>query len=410
MKRITVYESIDYIDIGSGKNSLTREQVDVLDKYIKSKNLKSTYIHWGNNKFKFINYVGLITINDFLIEILPKTKNPSKEIDRRSLVNMLITTGFIDVEYSEIHSLDLAKENLLEILGFLFSVKLKKELSRGIHREYVLQNENLSILKGKLLMSNQIKNITKRNLKASCEYEDFTENNLLNSMFKLTTHKLISKIRNFKTLDNLKIISDNFVDVKYTFANQFNFKQVKFNRNNKRFYESFVLMKKLLLSQNSLGENGIEDGFALLFEAQDLFEKYIGVIVKKEFDSTTKLQDTSKKLMIKKSSGNKVIQLKPDIVIEKQKIIVDTKWKILNNQNRNGIQISDLYQMYVYLNRYSDIKKVVLMYPLTHNEYINGQTIESYVLEKDENKSIDVVAIDISERIKTIEGMNLILK
>jgi 5-methylcytosine-specific restriction enzyme subunit McrC len=169
-------------------------------------------------------------------------------------------------------------------------------------------------------------------------------------------------------------------------------------------------MKKLLLSQNSLGENGRENGFALLFEVQDLFEKYIGVIVKKEFDSNTKLQDTSKKLMIKKSSGNKVIQLKPDIVIEEQKIIVDTKWKILNNQNRNGIQISDLYQMYAYLNRYSDIKKVILMYPLTNDEHINGQSIESYVLEKDENKSIEIVAIDISEKIKTIEGINLILK
>lgn len=409
MKKLTVYESLDYISIGEGENHLNRKQVNLLERYIKRENLKTAYIHWENNKFKFINYVGLITLDGFSIEILPKTKSLSTEINRKAMINMLVSSGFIDVKYSELHGLNLEKESLLEVLAYLYSKKLKKEILRGVFKEYVVQQDNLKAPKGKFIIKEQLKNIAKRNLKAASEYEEFTENNNLNGMFKLLTLRLTKIIRNLKTLDNLKIIYTSFIDVDEIEITENALKKIKFDRGNKRFYESFVLMNKLSLNKSSLGKKGREDGFALLFEVQELYERYIGLFIKKEFDSEAELQDTSKRLMVKESNNRNVIQLKPDIVLKEQGIIIDTKWKTLKKQNRYGVQVSDLYQMYAYLNRFENVNRVILMYPLTNEEIFNGETLEKYTLEEDRNQSIEIVAIDISGKEKTKEGLERLL-
>ena len=119
----------------------------------------------------------------------------------------------------------------------------------------------------------------------------------------------------------------NFVDIEGRELNKYNFEKVKFHRNNQRFYESFILMKKLLFGQNSLGEYGKDDGFCLLFEVNDLYEKYVGILCK-SIDNSTSIQDKSEKLIIKASNLIPVVQLKPDIFIPEKRIIIDTKWKI----------------------------------------------------------------------------------
>ena len=61
--------------------------------------------------------------------------------------------------------------------------------------------------------------------------------------------------------------------------------------------------------------------------------------------------------------------MRPDIVVEhlqeKNLIVLDTKWKLLNADSRNnyGISQADMYQMYAYGKKYGT-EKVVLLYPL----------------------------------------------
>ena len=149
----------------------------------------------------------------------------------------------------ENNKIDLKNENLLEILAYLFTVKMKKELSRGMYKEYVNQQDNLTLIKGKLKIKEQLKNKSKKMLKAACEFDEFTEDNLLNGLFKSISLRLIKNIRTLKTLDNLNIILANFVDIEGRELNKYNFEKVKFHRNNQRFYESFILMKKLIIME-----------------------------------------------------------------------------------------------------------------------------------------------------------------
>ncbi|MGL6099000.1 MAG: McrC family protein [Fusobacteriaceae bacterium] len=409
MKRITVYESIDYILLGEGENSLTLKEAHLLNNFIKKEKLKSNYIFWELDKFRFINYVGVITLAGVTIEILPKTKETDKIQSRKTLINMLTKSKAIDINYSELTNIDLKNDNLLEILAYLLSIKLKKELSRGIFREYTSIQDNLVTLKGKINIKNQIQNISRNKLKVACEYDEFTEDNLLNGLFKNISYKLIKTVKNLKTLDNLNFILVNFVDIREKDLNSYNLKKIKFHRNNQRFYESFILLKKILFDQSSMGDYGKDDGFCILFEINILYEKYIGLLCK-SLDSTTLLQDKSKKLIIKQSTGNPAIQLNPDIYIPNKNIIIDTKWKLLKKQeNRFGVQISDLYQMYAYLTRYKEVQRVILMYPLNDKDFTNGEALEKFLLEEDNSNKIELIPIDITSYENSQIGLNKIL-
>ena len=93
--------------------------MEFLQKFIKKEKLKSSYISWEMGKFRFINYVGLITIKGVSIEILPKTRELSNEESRKSLINMLVNSRFIDINYSEITNIDLKNENLNSLIAIL---------------------------------------------------------------------------------------------------------------------------------------------------------------------------------------------------------------------------------------------------------------------------------------------------
>jgi hypothetical protein len=61
--------------------------------------------------------------------------------------------------------------------------------------------------------------------------------------------------------------------------------------------------------------------------------------------------------------------------------------------------------MYAYLTRYADVDRVILMYPLNDEFFENGKIIEKYLLEERRENSIELVAIDITSKKRTIEGL-----
>jgi 5-methylcytosine-specific restriction enzyme subunit McrC len=94
-----------------------------------------------------------------------------------------------------------------------------------------------------------------------------------------------------------------------------------------------------------------------------LFESYVYDYLKRKggFENI-KNQDKKHYLAYENEKGR--FALKPDIVIDEGKIIVDTKWKILSESKSNqGISQSDIYQLYAYGTKYETCEKLYLIYP-----------------------------------------------
>lgn len=408
----TIYGEYNYEKVISKKES------DELYNYVLSEKLNKDNIIWGKDTIRFINYVGYIRLSTVSIEILPKisiNKN-NPDLERKALLNMLSKCGILKINYSEISSLRLYKQSLNEILAYLFSKKLQRELSKGIYLEYVNIEENRNSLKGSLLFNEQIKNMASLTPKAFCKYEEFSRDNKLNRIFSYFIKSLISEIKNKETLKLLKFSQSILGDVDERSITLNDVKNYRFNRLSERFEEAFTLGKMLVLGESALGTLGESKAYSILFKMNEVFELYIGKLLGKLIqEETLHMQHSKYKLLINEETNKGVFKLIPDIVIEKngeESIILDTKWKrISSSHNRHGVKREDLYQMYAYLTRYKNVSTVILLYP--YNEKIEGEQgeyLESWYLDEERNKKVRVYAVNLESEMDTLESLDKIVK
>ncbi|MBV4438634.1 McrC family protein [Clostridium tyrobutyricum] len=419
MKHISIKECYDTLEITdtNSEMSITNKEADELYKFIVKNKLDEDNIIWQRRGVTFINYVGYIKLPTFSIEILPKIDINKNDLEqsRRMLLNMLQKSGLIKVDYSELSLLHNYKQNLGEILAFLFAKKLQNELIKGPYLQYITMEENINLLKGKLILTEHIKNIATNKDKVYCAFEEFCIDNNLNQILKHCVVNLIKSIRNPETIKLLKHCIVQFAYVSDREIYPYELEKFSFNRLNNRYASVFILAKMLLSGYSSTGSTGNDKSYSILFKMEEIFERYIGNLIARNIkDSVVYTQHSKYKLMIKEGKDTGIFQLKPDIVIEyegKQTLILDTKWKrIISRSSRYGIKRNDIYQMYVYLTRYQDVKNVILLYP--HNENIAkeaGEMLESWHLEDCIRKKIRVYSVSLSDEDQAIRCLKKII-
>ena len=372
-KYIILKEGYDWLSVGSEDNEVTVSEYRDLCLYLK-KNIGNKSIVYDYNKIKFINYVGIIKINNLIIEILPKISLSNDIIkDREILVFMLSKCNKLSVDINELLNSNILNNSLLDILAKVFSKKLLNELQKGLYREYVSKEEALSTIKGKILISKSIKENTINKNKMNCKYDEFTEDNLFNAILKRAISVILFSIKNDDVKKELNIINNVLNDISDIYIPNNIILNYKLNRMSNRFLECFTLAKLILLNSSMDKSLGKENGFSILFEMNYLYEEYIGVLLKEVFnDSDIKVntQEKSKYLLWNTLKERNEIALKPDIVIykdNKPKVIIDTKWKSSSINNREIYSQSDIYQMYAYITTYMEYEECILLYPKIEN-------------------------------------------
>ncbi|EDT16169.1 McrC family protein (plasmid) [Clostridium perfringens] len=411
------YEGEDFYGNYSCEKIISRREAHELYNYAMSKKLDMDNILWERDTLRFINYVGYIRLSTVSIEILPKISiNHSAELERKALLNMLSKCGILKVNYSEISSLKLYKQSLNEILAYLFSKKLQKELGKGVYGEYVYIEENINSLKGSLRVQEQIKNIAFHSSKAFCRFEEFSRDNKLNKILSFFVKEVMKNVKNRETLKLLRISEMILgeVDERSITLNEVN--NFSFNRLNKPFEDAFTLGKMIVLGESALGNSGGNKAYSIFFKMNEIFEIYIGKLLKQLlYEETVHIQHSKYKLLIKEETNRGVFKLIPDIVIEKngiERVIIDTKWKSVESKfNRHGVKREDLYQMYAYLTRYKNVSTVILLYP--YNERIEGEDgeyLESWYLDEEEHKRVRVYAVNLENEKETLKSLDKIVR
>lgn len=410
MKCLTVIECYDSIRISNeDTEALSSYEADELARYVKSSGLDEELIKISRTEVSFVNYVGFIQLTSCSIEILPKVADDDTVQSRRVLLRMLQRTGFLDIHESQLGNLVTEKMNLFEIIAYLFTGKLLKELNKGIHHAYQLHNEELQNVRGRINLISQIKRSYSMSTLISCTYDEFNIDNSLNQLFKSAVKHVLSLSRHMETRKKASqafLYLDEVTDVT---RQQILKESIIFDRKNNRYKESWRMANLILTQSAPLSSAGQTKSSSILFKMNDLFEMYVAYLVK-IITSHVVEKDRSYKLLIKDATERGAFQLEPDLLVGKengQRIIIDTKWKRINSTfSRHGVQRDDFYQMYAYLTRYTDVETVILLYP--HHDGIlkqSGVCHESWHLEQDERKKLKVYSINYEEEIKAIEDL-----
>jgi 5-methylcytosine-specific restriction enzyme subunit McrC len=85
-------------------------------------------------------------------------------------------------------------ENIYDMFSAILSKGVATQLKKGLYREYIQNTEELSVLRGKLNLQGTIKNKIQHKEKLVCDYDELSENNLLNQILKTTMLVLVRQV------------------------------------------------------------------------------------------------------------------------------------------------------------------------------------------------------------------------
>lgn len=406
------YGKLHVGELEPSRRSVTPEQAALLTK------LKPLY---GFDIFKWTNqhtlaaqqYVGTVQVGGLTIEILPKiegvTGTPSDSTIRRNLIAMLMVALDMEIGEGEIAHIAVQRHGILEILIRLFCDKIFAQVRRGLVRRYERNEENLSVLRGRLALGKQLRLNAANPERLYCCFDEFHEDNPLNQILKAAISVLFKAskdLTNQRQLAELLLVFDGVSAIPVC---SLPWHRVNFDRLNDRFRPSFRLAELFLRFTPPDVSSGEAVGFSLFFDMNSLFEEYIGRVARRTFSYQgirVRLQSPQRFLAWEKLGGSHAFAMKPDVVGIKddQAVwIIDTKWKQLSLQEaREGAAQSDLYQMYAYANNY-ECTNVVLLYP--HHSALgdNVGLRASYKLNKwigardGSSGQIQIATVDLSD-------------
>ena len=251
------------------------------------------------------------------------------------------------------------RPNLYEVFVYLFAKSLWNEIQRGYHREYVELHSEEKFLRGKLLLSKQIRKLPHQLHIFSVEVHELLEDNLLNRIFYACIREAMRRTTwstNKKLLGELMLVFDDVAPIHLT---REHFERVHFTRLNERFKRPFELAKLLFMPASGEGKTREISGFFV--DMNRLFELYIASVLSRYASehgyelTTNKDQENKKELFSQKPDKVSLKNQYPDYILRRgnQVIILDAKYVELLKKDRDKtgkIQLSPYIarQLYVY--------------------------------------------------------------
>lgn len=415
MIHFVVTECYDSLLISDDEsNAMSTAQADELSNYVSRNRLDQDLILISRKSVTFINYVGFIQLSTCSIEVLPKVSSNEPSQSRRVLLRMLERTGYLDIHESQAGQLHYEKMNLFEILAHLFTEKALRELSRGVLRTYIRQQDELNTVRGRIDTTAQMRRAYLKSTTVNCIYDEFHPDHALNGILKAALRKIMMQSNQINTRKRASHAIAYLDEVTDTIDQRILRSVIHFDRGNRRFEASYRLAMLILMQSAPTPQIGNKTTSSILFKMNDLFEGYIAYLVRKLTPHVI-VKDHSYKLLIKTGTVDRgVFQLEPDLLISEfhgKSMIIDTKWKMINSsKNRHGVKRDDFYQMYAYLTRYVHVGSVILLYP--HHDGIDqayGVPLESWHLEGRSDKKLLVYSIDYESERHALKELNKIM-
>ncbi|WP_052813158.1 McrC family protein [Desulfonatronum thioautotrophicum] len=336
----------------------------------------------GHNRIYFRNYVGVIQVGNLTIEILPKadnapTSDQQKDKWQKALIDMIRWSGMIRLTSLSDATLRIQSATILDIFFESFLADVAKLVRHGLVRKYRRKQGYLTTLKGRLLFQEQIaRNLVHRE-RFYTEHFQYDRNNLLNQLLYKAIGILTQISVNPYLAARARALSMNFEYITDILVTNETFARIKYNRNTERYRRAIQLARLIILNYCPDVRSGGEDVLAILFDMNELFERYVFAQLKRAESNYTDQGITFKSQVSRpfwKSEGIRK-SIRPDIIAQigngqtRQHVVLDTKWKVPRDDKPSD---ADLQQMYTY-NIQFGAKKSFLIYPRISNNNNNVQ-------------------------------------
>lgn len=288
-----------------------------------------------------------------------------------------------------------------DLLAAILTKGVSNQIKRGLNRNYVSRSETIGHLRGKIDITSSVKQHTMIRRRMNCQFEEFSQNTLLNQILK-TTMMLLLRHGEVKreNKQHIRKLLHHFESVSSIDLFQINWGAVSYHRNNVTYKMliniCYLVIKGLLLTT----ENG-EYRLANYLDDQQmhrLYEKFVLGYYQKEYPHYA-----PKSAVIDWAVDDGVFDLLPmmksDITLKngQKTLVIDTKYysqSMQKNSLYNSMTMisSNLYQIFTYVKNadrnQTGLVSGVLLYAKTdesitpnHDYSMNGNKISVKTLD-----------------------------
>ncbi|WP_316807313.1 5-methylcytosine restriction system specificity protein McrC [Pedobacter agri] len=308
---------------------------------------------------KFSGYVGVLQVDDLVIEVLPKVEGCTAENNqwRDVLIEMLRVTHQLKV--NELGQASVARQSihLLDIYFDWFLTEVEQLVHAGLIKQYRKETKNTLALKGKLEFAGHIRKNLVHQERFYTTHQVYDQDHLLHRVMNEALQVVEVMSKGTYRYGRCKAVQLNFPEVSALVVVAQTFDKIGFNRKNQAYQTVIALARLIILNYSPNVKHGDEQMLALMFDMNDLWEKYV----------LAKLQQQANGEWLVKGQDSKRFweykTIRPDIVLQHiasgEIVIIDTKWK---NYAYDRIGMDDLRQIYVY-NEFWEAKLGMLLYP-----------------------------------------------
>lgn len=247
-------------------------------------------------------------------------------------------------------------ENVHDLFAAILVKGIGRQLKQGLYREYRSCKEDTSILHGKIDMSGTIRNRLAQKKAIACEYDELSENNLLNQILKTTALLLIRHGRvKEEYKGELKKEMLFFSSVDSVDPTMIHWTSIRFQRNNNT-YRMLISLCQLVLEGMLLTTDSGEYKLASFLDEQRmnrLYEKFILEYYAKECPQVT-ARASQIPWALDDGVGTLLPVMQSDITLTRgsRVLIVDTKYYTHTLQTQYDIHTlhsGNLYQIFTYV-------------------------------------------------------------
>lgn len=313
-----------------------------------------TVVHKG---VRFDSYVGVLQVGGLTIEILPKAdNNPHADMHlwQGVLLDMLYMCHKIRVDHQSEAALRRRHNSILDIYFELFLNETEEIVKRGLIRKYRQEEGNQSVLRGKILFSLHIRQNMIHKEQFYCQHQIYDRDHLIHHIIYRALYILKDFIAEYMR-DRLNRLLSVFQDYELRQIDEQMLNQVVYDRNSSAYRPAVEIARIIILNYSPNLQAGSDNLLTLLFDMNSLWEEYIYRVLHKyrPRDYEVIAQDSMPFWESRR--------IRPDIVIRHgdETWIIDTKWKVLDN---NNVADDDLKQMFVY-NLHWKAERSMLLYP-----------------------------------------------
>ena len=320
-------------------------------------------------------------------------------------------------EYEELESEEF--DNIHSLFAAILSKGISKQLKHGLYREYLENNEQLYVMRGKIDVNGTIKNRLAHKRILACDFDELSENCLFNQILKsavqlLIHHSAVDIKYKLRLKNEMLFFSEvgflNLADVKWS--------TIRFQRNNQT-YRMLISLCQLITEGMLLTTESGEQKLTSFIDDQRMSRLYEKFILEYYKQQHPKLKVSASNIPWALDDGITTMLpvMQSDIILQygRTALIIDAKYYGQTLQvyhDKPKVHSNNLYQIFAYVKN-MDIDfgekphevSGMLLYAKTKE---NIQPDCSYQMS---GNKISVKTLDLNQRFpKLVEQLDIIVE